>query len=93
MTVQVDGAFIRLHGKCTVEDAEALLPLVRTPGLRQIDISGAAHLHAAVVQVLLAFKPVILGQPSDAFLSRFVTPALTAGRLAPGAALTLREDA
>jgi hypothetical protein len=77
MTVRVtdDGA-IELLGQCGVEDAEALQRhLLATPGAT-VDWVGCAHLHSAVLQVLLAGKPRIRGLPSNAFLRAHILPLL-----------------
>jgi hypothetical protein len=87
MTIQVDGTVIRVRGASCVEDAEALLALIQAPGSSPVDIGDAIHLHAAVIQVLLAFKPSIVGDPADGFLSRFVAPMLESRPPTPGAPL------
>lgn len=76
MSVRVDGETVRLEGDCRAADAEALCAaLVGHAGLR-VDLSAAETLHTAVVQVLLALGPPIVGEPRDPFLRQHVTPRL-----------------
>ena len=77
MSVSLDGDTIRLDGACRVEDAEPLLMLLRADPHRQIDLTGAGPLHAAVVQVLLALRPRISGQPGDPFVTMWLMPILS----------------
>jgi len=77
MTVEVgSGAAIRLTNVCPLEDAEPLLQaLLASPG-RQVDWSGCKTAHTAVVQVLLAIRPAMIGQPSSQFLQTWVEPLI-----------------
>lgn len=76
MSVTVEADRIRLSGRCLAEDAETLLvALQEHPGLR-VDIGGAQKLHLAVVQVLLAARPEIVGVPDNAFLAAHVVDLL-----------------
>lgn len=72
MTVAVDGKTARLSGTCTAEDAEALLKLL-VSGVRQVDLEGCDYLHGAVVQLLMAGRVDIIGEPA-AFLRDWVIP-------------------
>ncbi|MCF8483256.1 MAG: hypothetical protein K9H25_22765 [Rhodospirillum sp.] len=61
---------------CTVEDALSLLEfLLANPGAK-VDLGPCATLHTAVLQVLLAVKPKIIALPREAFLRRWLSPAL-----------------
>jgi hypothetical protein len=84
MSVRLDGNVIILEGPCRVEDAEPLLGWLQANRGRMVDLAGAEHLHAAVLQVLMALRPRIRGTAGDAFLRDWITPALTGeSRLAP----------
>jgi hypothetical protein len=72
VSVRLDGAVIRLEGECRVEDAEPLLALLGGEAGRVVDLTAADALHAAVVQVLLALRPPLLGPPRDAFTARWI---------------------
>ncbi|MBP0445363.1 hypothetical protein J8J14_11285 [Roseomonas sp. SSH11] len=80
MSVRLDGAVIRLEGECRVEDAEPLLSLLQEEAGRVVDLSAAGRLHAAVVQVLLALRPPLSGEPADSFAARWITPLLATAR-------------
>ena len=74
MTVRLDGDVIRLEGDCHVEQAEHLVQLLEaTPG-RTVDIALCRHLHAALAQVLLVFRPSVTGRPADPFLRDLIAP-------------------
>jgi hypothetical protein len=77
MTVQVEFEYIVLRGNCPVEDAEALMILLQAHPDFAVDIDNAIHLHAAVLQVLLAFRPRLSGSAHDAFTQRWIVPFLT----------------
>lgn len=76
MSVRLDGNVIVLEGPCRVEDAEPLLGWLQADSERTIDLAGAEHLHAAVLQVLMALQPTIRGMAEDAFLRDWIAPAL-----------------
>jgi hypothetical protein len=76
MSLRVDGRVILLEGPCRVEDAEPLLGLLQADRGRTVDLTGAEHLHAAVLQVLMALRPAIRGTPRDGFLRDWIVPAL-----------------
>ncbi len=76
MTVSEDGAVIRLQGQCRVEDAEVVTALLLNRSEPLVDLSGCESMHAAVFQVLLAFRPRIVGRPENAFIRDRLLPAL-----------------
>ena len=76
MSVSLDGSVIVLEGPCRVEDAEPLLGWLQADRGRVVDLGNAEHLHAAVLQVLMALRPAIRGAGRDAFLQDWVAPAL-----------------
>ena len=76
MTVARDGDIIRLQGVCRVEDAEPLTVLLQCICDSTLDVSACEGLHAAVVQVILAFRPKIIGLSKDGFLRDWLLPAL-----------------
>jgi hypothetical protein len=82
MTVVASSAgVIELSGQCGVEDAEALQRELLAAPAAPISWDNCRHLHAAVLQVLLAAKPLVQGAPSSPFLKAHVAPLLqTAGR-------------
>ena len=76
MSVRLDGNVIIVEGPCRVEDAEPLLGWLQADRGRTVDLAGAEHLHAAVLQVLMALRPTTRGTAGDAFLRDWITPAL-----------------
>lgn len=74
MSVRIDGATIHIEGNSQVEDAEALLAALQSVPGRTIDLSRATRLHSASIQILLGFKPKIMGVPSDTFQAEFILP-------------------
>jgi hypothetical protein len=76
MTIKCDSKIICLEGNCGAEDVEALLAAV-SDGDRSVDMSEVDHLHAAVLQVLLAFGPRLLASPRDTFVRTWLIPILS----------------
>ncbi len=83
MTILLDDTIIRLQGLCRVEEAETLTALLQSNPGAALDVSACTGLHAAVLQVMLAFGPAVVGESDDTFL-RSLLPSLTA-RPAAGA--------
>jgi anti-anti-sigma regulatory factor len=77
MSARLDGNIVALEGICRVEDAEPLLRWLQADPSRIIDLSETEHLHAAVLQVLMALRPRLSGTAKDAFLRDWITPALS----------------
>jgi hypothetical protein len=71
----VDGT-IRLDGVCPADDAEPLLRLVTDHRDATVDWRGCEKAHTAVIQILLAAKPKLLGPPAGEFLQRRITPLI-----------------
>jgi len=76
MTVRLVDEVIHLEGTCLVEEAEALLALVQAGPDRPVDLASCRHLHGAVLQVLLAFRPRIQGHSEDPFIRDWIIAAL-----------------
>ncbi|WP_426959529.1 hypothetical protein [Muricoccus radiodurans] len=79
MSVRLEGSVIRIEGEARVEDAEALVSLLRDGAGRSVDLTAAGPLHAAVVQVLMALRPPLLGPAGDPFTARWLLPLLAPG--------------
>ncbi len=73
-----DGRIV-LSGVITVEEAEALCQLLLAHPAATIDLTDCLHLHAAVVQVLLAARRSVASPPKDAFLAGVVLSSLLRG--------------
>ena len=74
MTVALDQGTVRLSARCMAEDAELLLRHL-VGGARQVDLTGCDYLHGAVVQLLMAARPTIVGEPAD-FLRDWLIPLI-----------------
>lgn len=77
MTVRVTAkGVIALEGNCPSEDAETLLQhLLATPAT-SVDWRACEAAHTAVVQVLMAAQPQLLGPPANPRLADWVEPFL-----------------
>jgi hypothetical protein len=67
---------ILLGGSCPSDDAEVLVQLLAASAGALVDWRGCESAHTAVIQVLLAAKPKLLGPPLGAFLRQWVAPLL-----------------
>ena len=77
VTVGDDGRILLL-GDCPIEDAEALLRRLSDDPRAVVDWNGCEQAHSAVIQVLLAIGPRVVGRPKAPFLDRFVAASLEA---------------
>jgi hypothetical protein len=77
MSISLDGTIIRIEGPGRVEDAEPLLALLQAERGLTVDLTAAGHLHAAVVQVLMVLRPVVIGPAGDPFVHHWLMPFLT----------------
>lgn len=77
MTVRAGGdGLIELIGTCVSADAEPLLQLlVAAPGAT-VDWRACRGAHTAVIQVLMAARPTLLGPAADPLLEQWVAPAI-----------------
>jgi hypothetical protein len=65
---------------CGAEDALELADWLLRTELPKADLGKCTHLHAALLQTLLAFKPTVSVGPEDPFLARWILPELAIGR-------------
>jgi hypothetical protein len=76
MPIEYGDTVARLVDQCAVEEAIQLAEwLQATPGAG-VDLSGCVHLHAAVLQTILALRPRIDEGFGDARLSRWLGPSI-----------------
>jgi hypothetical protein len=66
---------IVLAGACPSGDAEILLQHLTSTPSTSVDMSACESAHTAVIQVLLACRPRLIGIPPDNALWRWVYPA------------------
>jgi hypothetical protein len=76
MSVVLEAGVIQLRGASAVEDAEVLLGLLQVAPQPPVDLRAATGLHAAVVQILLALQPEVIGPANDDFVNRWLVPIL-----------------
>jgi hypothetical protein len=81
MTLHLAGTSIELEGDCPSEDAEMLLQHLLTVPTASVDWRSCESAHTAVIQVLLAARPKLLGPPAGRALKDWVEPLLA--RLSP----------
>jgi hypothetical protein len=78
MTVRAaDDGTIVLEGRCPVEDAETLVRLLLLNRSAAVDWRDCDLLHAAVIQILLAARPVMVGPPRGIPVRDWIAPILT----------------
>jgi hypothetical protein len=76
MSVRLEADVVHLAGACRVEDAEPLVTLLlERPGC-SVNLTEAGSLHTAVVQVLMAFRPPVIGPAADEFIEIWLLPLL-----------------
>ncbi|MCR5874533.1 hypothetical protein LRS10_10350 [Phenylobacterium sp. J426] len=78
MTVRREGDVVWLEGACRVEEAETVVGLLGA-GMRTVDLSRCQALHAAVAQVLLAFRPALRGGAGGSLPARAPAPGADRG--------------
>jgi hypothetical protein len=72
---EADGIIV-LEGACPVEDAEPLLQLLQATTEAKCDWSKCTLLHSAVIQVLLAARPALIGPCGDPWIERWLQASL-----------------
>jgi hypothetical protein len=81
MTVRTSATgVIVLEGSCPGEDAEILLQHLHAAPAGAVDLRRCDFAHTAVIQVLMAFRPKLLGPPGDHPMWQWVYPMLNSDR-------------
>lgn len=75
MSIRYEDRHAVLDGHVAVEDAEALARWLGERTEPAVDLGAVEHVHAAVLQVLLALRPRLLAPPADAWLARALDAA------------------
>jgi hypothetical protein len=78
MSVELRGETIHLRGGCGVEDSEKLLDHLLA-GRTRVDLAACESMHAAVLQLLMAAQPAIVG-PLPASLAHLSATIGDSGR-------------
>ena len=63
-------------GAVSVESAEDLLQWLQSHPKGRVDLTACTHLHAAVLQVLMASRMGVIAWPQDGDLNSWLTAAL-----------------
>jgi hypothetical protein len=64
---------IMLEGNCTAEEAEPLLQMLQDGPRPMLDWTTCSHLHTAVLQVVLAAEPALIGPCGDPWVARWAS--------------------
>ena len=84
MTVRLTAnGSIALEGVCPSEDAEALLRYLLAHPAAPVDWRACEGAHTAIIQVLMAAAPRLIGPPVDARLEDRVQPLLAPATIPP----------
>ncbi len=78
MTVRKrEDGVIAMEGRCSLDESETLLMLLSESADPIVDWSACDDAHSAVLQVLLAARPTLIGIPRGRFLRDFIAPCCT----------------
>lgn len=69
MTIRYLKKYAALEGNVSVDDAETLAQWLQKQPAPAVHLGKCAHVHAAVLQVLLALRPKLMAPPGDAHLA------------------------
>ncbi len=68
-----DTETIVLEGNCPVEDAEPLLQMLQATPAAACDWTRCSHVHTAVIQIVLAARPKLIGPCGDPWIDQWIT--------------------
>ena len=71
-----DNGVIVLEGRCAVEEAEPLLQMLQATPAAPCDWTRCSHLHTAVVQVILAARPALIGPCRAPYVEQWIAPRI-----------------
>jgi len=79
MTVSVnESGVIQLSGFCELAEAETLLQMLSAQAApATVDWRMCEDAHTAVIQILLAIRPILIGPPASAFLTAYIAGLLS----------------
>jgi hypothetical protein len=69
MTIRYLKKHAALEGHVTVDDAQGLAEWLARQAAPAVHLGKCEHLHGAVLQVLLAFRPKLAAAPADPWLA------------------------
>jgi hypothetical protein len=74
-----DGAIV-LEDSCPVEDAEPLLQMLQATPASRVDWRRCQHLHTAVLQVIVAIRPTLIGECGDPWVREWIGPTASSSK-------------
>lgn len=78
MTIRLSAhGAIELDGTCGSEEADALLQHLLSTPAAPVDWRACTYAHTAIIQILLAARPVLRGPPASDFLRTYLAPAVS----------------
>lgn len=78
MPILIEGEIARISAVASVEEAETLVAFLEGGVGRRVDLAAATHLHAAVLQTVMAYRPPAAALPADPALRALIGPLLAA---------------
>ena len=69
---EADGTIV-LFGSCPVDEAEPLHRMLLSVPSAQVDWTQCSHVHSAILQLILAARPMINGPCGDPFVDRWIS--------------------
>lgn len=76
MPIRFTPARAVFEGHCTVEEAHDLAAWLIAKRGRKVDLAGCTGMHSAVLQCLMALRPVAASAPRDAALAGWLAPLI-----------------
>jgi hypothetical protein len=67
-----DDGTIVLFGGCSVDEAEPLHRMLLSDRSAKLDWTRCTHLHSAILQLILAAQPSLIGPCGDPFVARWI---------------------
>jgi hypothetical protein len=80
MPLTMLGDEVRLIDTCGADEALELAEWLSEAELPKVDLGSCTHMHAALLQTLLTYNPIISVEPQDVFLRRWIAPMLALNR-------------
>jgi hypothetical protein len=75
MAIRFLKKYAALEGHVAVDDAEALAQWLQKQAAPAVHLGKCEHVHGAVLQVLLAYRPRVTVPPADALLASVLRAA------------------
>lgn len=71
--IRIDVRTVVLKGNCAADEAETLLQLLIETPAASVDWTQCEQLHTAVMQIVLAAKPRVIGPCGDAWVEKWLS--------------------